>query len=50
MKELKVRVPDTLHDQLKALAASEHRSINAQVTLLIEQAVQGQDRSDSPPP
>lgn len=39
MKNLNVRIPDELHARLKALAEREHRSLNAEIVHLLEQAV-----------
>ena len=40
MKQLYLRIPDELHEQLVKLAERERRSLNAQITYLLEQAVQ----------
>lgn len=40
MKQLNVRLPDELHADLKSLAEAEHRSLNAEIVTLLEQAVE----------
>ena len=40
MKQLYIRLPDQLHEQLVRLAEKERRSLNAQVVYLLEHAVQ----------
>lgn len=50
MKQLNLRLPDDVHAKLVALAQREGRSINNMLKRLIEQATEGQDRSDSPAP
>jgi hypothetical protein len=40
MKQLYLRLPDELHEQLVKIAERERRSLNAQVVYLLEQAVQ----------
>lgn len=39
MKQLNVRLPDELHEALKALAETEHRSLNAQIIAMLERDV-----------
>jgi hypothetical protein len=39
MKQLQVRLPDELHTALKALAETDRRSLNAEIVVLLEQAV-----------
>jgi predicted HicB family RNase H-like nuclease len=39
MKKLTIRVPDELHEQLLAYAKSQHRSLQAQLLALIEEAL-----------
>jgi plasmid stability protein len=38
------RIPDDLYDKLKALAASEDRSVNAELLYLVRRAVEGGER------
>lgn len=38
MKNLNLRVPDELHARLKALAESDHRSLNAEIVHLLDRA------------
>ena len=40
MKQLYLRLPDALHEQLVKLAEKERRSLNAQILYLLEQATQ----------
>ena len=39
MKQLYLRLPDELHEQLVKLAERERRSLNAQIIYLLEHAV-----------
>lgn len=47
MKQLTLRLPDDVHAALKALAATEHRSIHAEILHLITEAIEGW-RADPP--
>jgi hypothetical protein len=40
MKQLYLRIPDELHEQLVKLAERERRSLNAQIIYLLEQDIQ----------
>jgi hypothetical protein len=48
MKQLNVRLPDDLHVALKALADTDHRSLNSEVVVLLERAVANRTARDSP--
>ncbi|MFL5628026.1 MAG: toxin-antitoxin system HicB family antitoxin [Ktedonobacteraceae bacterium] len=50
MKQLYIRLPDELHEQLVKLAEKERRSLNAQVVYLLEHAVQPSPNEQSPAP
>jgi predicted HicB family RNase H-like nuclease len=39
MKKLTIRIPDELHEQLLAYAKTQHRSLQAQLIVLIEEAL-----------
>lgn len=41
MKHVNLRLPDELHEALKAAAEADHRSINSMVIVLIEQRLKG---------
>jgi hypothetical protein len=40
MKQLNVRLPDELHAALKTIADAERRSLNAEIVILLERAVE----------
>jgi hypothetical protein len=46
VKYLQVRLGDDLHARLKAAADAEHRSINGEVLVAIEQYLRKRDRDD----
>jgi plasmid stability protein len=46
MKAINLRLPDDLHAAVKALAASEHRSMHAEILHILADRVSG---ADSPP-
>lgn len=39
MKKLTIRIPDDVHEQLLAYAKAQHRSLQAQLLVLIEEAI-----------
>jgi hypothetical protein len=43
MKHLSLRLSDNLHAALVIAAENEHRSLNAEVVVMIEEALQGRD-------
>jgi hypothetical protein len=46
MKQLKLRLPDELHTELRQRAAQDKRSLNAEILWFLEQAVRKQGVSD----
>lgn len=42
--DTRMRIPKPLYDRVKDLAQREHRSINAQVIVLLEEAIQQRDQ------
>lgn len=42
MKQINLRLPDDLHARVKEAAERDHRSINAQIMWLMEQALAAQ--------
>ena len=47
MKHLNLRLPDDVHEKLTALAEADHRSLNSEIIVLIEEAAR---ERDSPAP
>jgi predicted HicB family RNase H-like nuclease len=50
MKHVNLRLPDELHEKVKAVAEQNRRSLNSMLIVLIERALDQQDRPASPPP
>jgi predicted HicB family RNase H-like nuclease len=44
MVNFTLRIPEDLHDKLKALAASEDRSVNSELLYLVRRAVEEDER------
>ncbi len=50
MKTTNVRLPDGVHERLKAIAERNRRSLNAQIVWYLEHGLDDEDQADSPPP
>lgn len=48
MRSLNLRLPDDLHAMVKALADTDHRSMNGEIIALLEEAVRERNARDSP--
>jgi predicted HicB family RNase H-like nuclease len=50
MKHINLRLPDDLHEKVKAAAHQDRRSLNAWIVVQLDHVLNGEGRPASPPP